>query len=76
MLKPSENVKKAKLTWTVSKPTLSALKKKLFTGPLGKILLSMNDNVEPIIPPRIMPKIILPIFLLAILLLFCSKAKH
>lgn len=71
MLKPSENVKKPISKWAVSKPTFSALKKKLFTGPLGKILLSTNDNVEPITPPRITPKIILPSFLLAIPPPFC-----
>jgi hypothetical protein len=36
MLKPSEKLKKPRFTLTVSKPTLRALKKKLFTGPFGK----------------------------------------
>lgn len=36
ILRPSEKLKKPRFTFTVSKPTLRALKKKFFTGPFGK----------------------------------------
>jgi hypothetical protein len=34
-LKPREKLKNPQFTWTVSNPTLSALKKKFLTGPRG-----------------------------------------
>lgn len=69
-LSPSEKVKNPKSTLVEEKPTFKALKKKLLTGPLGKMLLNTNDNVEPIIPPIITPNKIFPNFLFAIQLLF------
>jgi hypothetical protein len=76
ILRPSEKVKKPKSILAVEKPTFKALKKKFFTGPVGKILLKINDNAEPIIPPITIPNIILPTFLLAILLLFIYTELH
>ena len=76
MLKPRANVKKPKLTWTVENPIFSALKKKLFTGPLGKMLDNKYDEAEPIMPPIIIPAIMLPNLLFAISLLFASQAKN
>jgi hypothetical protein len=66
MLNPRDKVKKPRFSFTASNPTLSALKKKFFTGPLGKTPDKRYDNAEPIIPPIIIPSRILPIFLLAI----------
>ena len=74
-LSPSEKVKNPKSTLFEEKPTFKELKKKLLSGPLGKMLLNTNDNVEPIIPPIITPNTIFPNFLFAIQLLFCLKAK-
>lgn len=65
-LKPSEKLKKPRLTLTVSKPTLSALKKKFFTGPFGKTPDKRYDSAEPIIPPITTPNSMFPTFLLAI----------
>lgn len=66
MLKPNEKLKNPRLTFTVSKPTFNALKKKFLTGPLGNTPVRTKDNAEPIIPPITMPKTIFAIFLLAI----------
>ena len=66
MLKPSEKAKKPKLTWTVSNPTFRALKKKFFTGPLGKGIESTYDKAEPMMPPTITPSMILLTFRRAI----------
>jgi len=66
ILKPSENAKKPRFTWTVSKPTFKALKKKFFTGPFGKGMDNKYESAEPMIPPMITPMIMFPIFLRAI----------
>lgn len=58
--KPREKLKNPILTSTVSNPTLSALKKKFFTGPGGKTFDRRNESAEPITPPITTPKIILP----------------
>ncbi len=70
MLKPREKDKNPKLISTVEKPTFSALKKKLFTGPFGNIFANKNDRADPTIPPAKIPKTILPNFLFAISLLY------
>jgi len=67
MLSPIEKLKNPKLTCVVEKPTFKALKKKFFTGPLGKSPARRYDNAEPIIPPIIIPEIIFANLLLAIL---------
>jgi hypothetical protein len=69
ILSPIVNVKNPKSTCVGENPTLRALKKKLFTGPFGKMLFKTNDNVEPMMPPMIIPKTIFPNFLFAIVLL-------
>ncbi len=69
ILSPREKLKKPKFTSTVENPTLSALKKKFFTGPLGKMPAKRYDDAEPIIPPIKTPAIILANLLLAMLLL-------
>lgn len=66
MLKPSEKLKKPRLTFTVSNPTFRALKKKFFTGPFGNTPDRRYDSAEPITPPITTPNNIFPIFLLAI----------
>ena len=76
IFKPSEKLKKPKLTCTVENPTFKALKKKAFTGPFGKTLLNKNDSAEPMIPPITIPKITFPNFLFAIPPPFCLRQKH
>lgn len=74
--RPKDRVIKPKLMWTVEKPIFKALKKKLFTGPWGKMFAKKYDSAEPIIPPIIIPKIIVLKFLFdAINLLYARKAK-
>lgn len=67
IFKPSEKLKNPKLTCVVEKPTFKALKKKFFTGPLGKRPVRREDNAEPIMPPITIPEITFPNFLLGIL---------
>jgi len=63
--RPNEKERKPKLTVTVENPIFKASKKKLFTGPLGKMLLKKYANTEPMIPPIIIPKKIVATLLLA-----------
>lgn len=67
ILRPSEKLKKPRLTSAVEKPTFKALKKKFFTGPLGKRPARRYDSAEPSIPPIIIPVITFDNLLLAIL---------
>jgi hypothetical protein len=55
--RPIVKLKKPKFTSVAVKPTLSALKKRFLTGPLGKSPLNRYDRAEPIIPPMIIPVI-------------------
>ena len=64
---PKFKVRKPKLSAKVGIPICNALKKKSFTGPAGNKPLKKWDRTEPMIAPKIITKIVIPTFLLAII---------